>query len=181
MKYLNFNSIVHYMLPLALTAGFGAPLGAQEETPPPPCSAVEHRQFDFWLGEWEVFSPDGSVAGSNRIESILGGCVLEESWTGAAGSRGHSYNMFFERDGKWHQNWVDARGGRLDLSGRLVDGKMILWGEMPARDGGWVLHKITWEPLDGGNVRQHWEASRDGGTTWNDVFDGTYKPKGQAE
>jgi hypothetical protein len=31
-------------------------LGAQETAPPSPnpCSGPEHRQFDFWLGEWEV-------------------------------------------------------------------------------------------------------------------------------
>lgn len=151
-------------------------------TPPPaPCTAEEHRQFDFWIGEWDVFGPDGSVAGTNTIESILGGCVLTETWTGAAGGTGRSLNMFYKSDGKWHQTWVDGRGGRLDIAGKLVDGKMTMWGEMPARDGGWVMHKITWHPLEGGDVRQHWQASRDGGTTWKDLFNGTYKRKVAAQ
>ena len=46
------------------------------------CTKAEFRQFDFWLGDWEVTLPDGKVAGTNKIESILGGCVLQESWAG---------------------------------------------------------------------------------------------------
>ena len=32
------------------------------------CGTAPHRQFDFWLGEWEVRAPDGKLAGVNRIE-----------------------------------------------------------------------------------------------------------------
>lgn len=41
----------------------------------PPCSSQEHRQFDFWLGEWDV-TQKGKPAGTSRITAILGGCVL---------------------------------------------------------------------------------------------------------
>ena len=47
------------------------PVRAQETTAPPPCSGPEHRQFDFWVGEWDVTQPDGTPAGTNRIEIIL--------------------------------------------------------------------------------------------------------------
>jgi len=36
---------------------------------PPP--AME--QFAFWVGDWDVFAPNGGRAGSSRIERILGG------------------------------------------------------------------------------------------------------------
>ena len=65
-------------------------LAAQETAPaaaPKACAAPEHRQFDFWIGEWEVTTPNGAPAGRNRIESILDGCALRESWTGAKGRR----------------------------------------------------------------------------------------------
>ncbi len=48
------------------------PVAAAEE--PRPCSAPAHHQFDFWVGEWEVRTPDGALAGTNRITGILGGC-----------------------------------------------------------------------------------------------------------
>ena len=44
--------------------------------------------LDFWLGDWSVTTPDGKHAGDNRIEAILDGCALSESWTGAGGGRG---------------------------------------------------------------------------------------------
>jgi hypothetical protein len=38
--------------------------------------------------------------------------------------------------------------------------------------------RITWTPLEGGRLRQHWESSGDGGRTWKTVFDGTYARRG---
>jgi len=150
-----------------------APASAQE---PPPCTTAEHRQFDFWIGDWDVTDAGGEPAGRNRIESILDGCVLMESWEGTGGSTGRSLNMFDVRgDGRWHQTWVDGDGGRLDLVGGLdADGRMVLSGKRPGREGGVVRHRITWTPLPDGTVRQHWQASRDDGSTWDDLFDGRY-------
>ena len=146
----------------------------------PPCSAAEHRQFDFWVGSWEVTTPDGNVAGTNNIRSILNGCALEESWKGAQGSIGKSFNMYFARDGKWHQTWVDGSGSRLDLAGGLDErGRMVLSGFMPGPDGGEVLHEISWEKRANGTVQQHWRASKDSGQTWQDVFKGLYRPAGK--
>jgi hypothetical protein len=46
-----------------------------------PCSDPAYRQFDFWLGEWEVRKPDGTLAGTNRISKEYGGCVLHERYS----------------------------------------------------------------------------------------------------
>src|SRR5687768_1412209 len=88
-----------------------------------PCSAPEHRQFDFWIGEWEVTGARGQKAGTNRIERILGGCVLYESWTSAGASRGHSFNIWDPGDTKWHQTWVDNSGTFLQLAGGIINGE----------------------------------------------------------
>jgi hypothetical protein len=146
-----------------------------------PCSGAEHRQFDFWLGAWEVVTPEGELAGRNTIARILNGCALEESWHGASGSIGKSLNMYYERDGTWRQSWVDGAGGRLDLAGGLdAEGRMVLSGTMPGPDGGEVLHEVSWQPLADGTVRQHWRASRDGGENWRDVFVGIYRRPAEA-
>jgi hypothetical protein len=50
----------------------------------------------------------------------------------------------------------------------------VLSGERPGREAGVVRHRITWTPLPDGTVRQHWQASRDDGATWDDLFDGRY-------
>ena len=46
-----------------------------------------YRQFDFWIGDWEVFNPQDQRVGSNRIDKVLGGCALHESWRGGTGHR----------------------------------------------------------------------------------------------
>lgn len=141
---------------------------------PAPCATEEYRQFDFWAGSWEVTTPDGNVAGTNTIEPILGGCVLRENWRGTRGMTGTSYNTYDPHAGTWHQTWVDDRGGFLLLTGGLEAGSMILQGEM-VDDEGPIRNRITWTPESGGEVRQLWEASRDGGGTWTVVFDGRYR------
>ncbi len=137
-----------------------------------PCADAEHRQFDFWIGEWEVFDPDGVKQGTNRIESILGGCALYESWTGETGSVGHSLNTYDGRTGRWHQTWVDSNGLLLQLHGGLEDGAMVLAGAGIDREGDPIRHRISWTPLEDGRVRQHWEVARNG--EWQDVFVGLY-------
>src|SRR5688572_11534423 len=52
------------------------------------CTAPEHRQFDFWIGEWDVFGgPEGDrLVGNNTIERSENGCWLVERWRGASGN-----------------------------------------------------------------------------------------------
>ena len=155
-------------------------LAAQETAPTvarKPCSAPEHRQFDFWIGEWQVTTPDGATAGSNRIESILDGCALRESWTGAKGGSGNSYNAYDRQSGRWHQTWVDNGGVVLRLDGAFADGRMVLSGETRDTSGAPILNRITWQETAPGAVRQLWETSKDGGRTWSVAFDGRYRKR----
>jgi len=145
----------------------------------PTCDAAEHRQFDFWIGDWDVFGPKGKQLGTNLIRPILAGCVLEENWASAGGMNGKSYNLWSREAKGWHQTWVDDRGGMLQLDGGLVGGRMVLEGRGLTSDGKPLRQRITWSKLDGGRVRQLWESSNDDGKTWSVAFDGTYvaKPK----
>ena len=159
---------------VALAVMFAGAAAAQ--APPPSCKAPEYRQFDFWLGTWTVTDRDGKLQGHNTIERILDGCVLYESWSGAGGSGGHSFNVYSAPRGAWHQTWVDASGTLLLLDGGLVDGKMVLEGDSPARDGsGMIHHRITWTPVSANEVTQHWEITRDGGQSWRELFFGIYR------
>ncbi len=142
----------------------------------PACAGPEFRQFDFWVGEWEVTSGNGQVAGVNRITPILRGCVLHEEWRGANGGSGQSFNIYDAPAQRWRQTWVADNGVVLLLEGALVDGKMVLTGRRPApqKPGVTLTDRITWTPLELGDVRQLWEISEDGGTSWRTVFDGRY-------
>jgi hypothetical protein len=162
---------------LTLAAVTLAGTAAVAQTPPPdPCAGEAHRQFDFWIGDWEVTQPDGTAAGHNAIESILGGCVLTEEWTSASsGHAGRSVNIYDARSDRWHQTWVDNSGLLLELNGGLEEGRMVLKGEGKARDGKKLQHEIAWTPQPDGTVKQHWRMKKEGDDSWQDAFVGIYR------
>jgi hypothetical protein len=140
------------------------------------CSNPAYRQFDFWLGEWEVFKPDGSLAGTNRIDKEYGGCVLHERYVTPKGYSGESLNTYDAARKVWHQTWVDNAGLLLLLEGRLLGGRMVLEGASQGQDGSAAKHRITWTPNSDGSVRQFWESTDSSGK-WTVAFDGLYKRK----
>ena len=145
-----------------------------------PCAPPEYRQFDFWVGNWDVKDPSGQVVGTNRITREYDGCVVQEHWEARGPQKqiGSSFNTYFPAARRWHQTWVDSTGGFLLLDGGMAEGSMVLNGDMPARKGtGMVHHRIAFTPNANGTVRQLWEVSRDGGKTWAVSFDGTYVRK----
>lgn len=145
---------------------------------PPSCAAPEYRHFDFWIGDWDVTDASGAPAGRNQIEPSLGGCALFEHWMGVDGVSGRSVNIYDARRSTWHQTWVDDRGNLLVLEGTAEpDGSVVMTGTRPARDGTLITHRIRWSLQADGTVRQHWQASRNGGQTWDDFFDGTYRKR----
>src|SRR6185503_16901923 len=111
---------------------------------PAPCTAPEYRQFDFWLGDWDVLDAEGKRVGTNTITREFGGCVLQEHWdaAGPQAQQGSSFNTWSPSLRRWHQTWVDSTGGFLLLDGSFSDGVMTLAGEMPGRNGGRVQHRI---------------------------------------
>ena len=144
------------------------------------CESAAYRQFDFWIGEWEVNDARGRRLGTNRIESILGGCVLAESWEGTSGSRGRSLNAYDPGDNKWHQSWFDNEGTILNIAGGIINGEMVMEGERRLADGTRQLERITWTPNADGTIRQLWQSSRDQGMRWTVVFEGVYTRRGRS-
>ncbi len=164
--------------PLAVVLGvaLAGPAGAAQthEQAASPCSGPEHRVFDFWIGDWDVFYPDGRLAGRNRIEPVLGGCALRESWQGSFA--GSSLSALDSETGRWHQTWVDETGLLLRLDGGLENGAMVLRGTGPTWDReGLFAQDITWSPKGANAVQQTGRLSEDGGSTWTVTFDLTYR------
>jgi hypothetical protein len=170
---------------VTLLAGTFAARGIATTTPQgaPTCGSPEHRQFDFWLGEWDVYS-GSQLAGTNSITSEHDGCVIAEHWVGTSGLTGSSLNVYDAATRRWHQTWVDSSGSLLLLNGRFADGAMRLASDAvsdahdtdpgsDARRG--TLDRITWTPNADGTLRQLWEQSTDGGRSWTIAFDGVYR------
>ena len=157
------------LLPLIAATALAA------EPPSKPCASAVHRQFDFWVGRWNV-TEAGQPAGHNDIQLILNDCVLFENWTGAQGGIGKSLNYYSAIDGLWHQQWVDGNGGSLSLAGKFENGAMRLEGLRPATAKQPAMrHRITWTPLPGGKVRQLWESTPADSEKWTAQFDGLYE------
>ncbi len=166
-----------FVVATVMVLGGTQALAAQQPQRPPTCDMPEHRQFDFWVGDWVVETQAGQVVGTNQVTLDLDGCVLTEHWVGSRGGTGWSFNLYDRAGDRWHQTWVSNSGALLLLDGRLEDGRMVLRGESPGPNGTRVLNRITWERLDGGRVSQRWDSSTDGGATWTTGFLGVYRPR----
>ena len=95
-----------------------------------PCETADYQAFDFWLGEWQVRTPDGQPAGTNSITREEGLCLLVERWRSAQGGTGQSYNYYDPQGDKWRQVWV-SQGAIIDISGGLTEtGAMRLEGDI---------------------------------------------------
>jgi hypothetical protein len=157
----------------------GAPLIAQQG-PPPGCTTPEFRQFDYWVGDWNVTDSAGGISyGTNNVTLEEATCVIHEHWAGSRGGTGQSFNYYDPRTRVWQQDWVASNAGSsLHLVGKLEGNTMVLEADIPGPNATTIHHKAMWIPQPDGRVRQYWRQTTDGGKTWTIVFDGFYKKKG---
>jgi hypothetical protein len=147
---------------------------------PRPCSAAEARQFDFWVGTWDLEWTDAEgkkQTGTNVINKILGGCVIEENFS-TAGEQpylGKSHSLFDVKSGMWKQTWVDSGGEYLDFVGAFRDEKMMLWREFTAREGKTVKQRMIFSNIQADSFDWNWESSTDAGKTWKTNWKIFYK------
>jgi len=165
---------------LALVSMGLVPAVALAASAPPPvvpkCDAPEYRQFDFWVGKWDVFdTKDGTRAGSSLIELVYRDCTLRENWT-ETGMSGGSLNTYSRIDGKWHQTWTDSTGTWREFVGGLEQGRMVLVWRHPSvtMPGKTVQERMIFTPNPDGSVRQYSDQSIDG-VTWTERYDYTYR------
>jgi hypothetical protein len=143
----------------------------------PPCSSTAYHQFDFWVGDWDVMTAKGTPAGENKVEKILDGCALRESWKSADGSHATSLTTYDAPASRWTQTFVDDLGMVLVLEGDFKDGRMVLSGQRSGPRGTSILNRVVWQKLEGDRIRQRWEQSPDEGRQWTVLFEGVYSRK----
>jgi len=144
-----------------------------------PCDfSPEYRQFDFWIGEWDVFSTQGhQPVGSSSIQLILGKCVILENWTGGGGGAGKSFNIYNANTKKWEQIWVSSSGALMKFEGVLNNNVLDYYGDAFAPNGAPSRRHLQFFNQGPGQVRQFSQMSTDGGKTWTVEYDFTYLRK----
>jgi hypothetical protein len=141
------------------------------------CSAPEYRQFDFWLGEWDVFEAEDKTKPIARahVSAMADGCAIREVYEQFDGLVGESFNIYDGTRKAWHESWVTNRGQLLLLDGSLEGGAMKLNGMSDSADGtNRKVHHIWSIEADGG-VREAAEGSTDDGKTWKGLFDVVFR------
>lgn len=156
-----------------------APLLKQAKHNVAPCEdTAENRQFDFWVGDWDVVSAlGGPQQGTSHISREMNGCVIWENWTslGNSGYFGKSYNTWNPNLKRWEQYWVDNSAGVTFFYGNLKDGTMDYWtDDIPQPNGTKLRHHLQFFNLSPDKVRQFSQGSTDGGKTWTVQYDFIY-------
>lgn len=131
--------------------------------------------FDFWVGEWKVSWDEGdgkTGAGTNVIEKKLDGKVIHETFRVTEGRqkgfKGTSISVYQPRFDRWKQAWADNHGGYYDFLGIIEGNKRIFQTDIFELDDGRKLtQRMVFYDITEDSFTWDWEASYDGGETWN--------------
>lgn len=142
-----------------------------QTAPAAPCQEPERRQFDFWVGNWDVY-PTGqeTLVARSTIEKLYGGCAVRENWKPLKGTGGGSLNAWRPDEKGWRQTWLDSSGAWAEFRGGWNGTAIVIQGDWSG-----TLTRMTYTPLADGSVRQFGETSADKGVTWKPGFDLTYR------
>jgi len=124
-------------------------------TPLSPCATGHARDFDFWLGEWQVVNPAGVTTANSRIAGALDGCAVLEFWFPIGGIPGRSLNGYDADEGVWRQTWVPAAGRPFRMAGGLdAQGVMRMTGTRIATNGFHWIDTYAWTATSANHVDQ---------------------------
>lgn len=142
------------------------------------CNYTQSNQFDFWVGEWNVYDTLGNKVGENSISKLYENCVLQEKWISSQVNKGTSYNYFNPSDSTWNQLWLDNQGSILKLKGRFSNDRMVLKSELVAgKNVAFYYNQISWINKPDGTVHQIWEVFDNKNKLLQKAFHGVYKKK----
>ena len=147
-----------------------------------PCmSDPQAREFDFWVGEWDVYQTGTSnYQGHSLIQMIAGGCAILENWD-SQNSTGKSINFVDPVTKSWKQCWAGSYAGGIQefVNGRYEDSAMRFDFQSTDSHGNKTIGRFMFYNQGPEQVRQFNETSADGGKTWTTSYDLTYRRRKQ--
>ncbi len=167
----------------AVAVAFGALLApaptVAQDFPVSPSLPAESRQFDFWVGEWDVNlrirQDDGSwpeaVRATAHVYPVLGGKAVLELWSDARvqGIKGYSLRYFDTARDEWvlWLNWPGPnRSGSSSLAGSFRHGRGEFFSTRANPDGTETISRYTFSDITPTSLRWDDAFSSDGGRTW---------------
>ena len=146
-------------------------LAEMQKTAHPCVSSAEFRQFDYWLGEWDV-EIGGQKLAKSSVQLILDDCVIFENYTDSRGYAGKSFSLYDANTKKWEQRYVDTTGALHHWTGGLDNGVMTYRWDYEL-NGQKSYNRMSYVKEGPDRVRQILESSPDG-KTWTKNYDGLY-------
>ncbi len=146
----------------------------------PVCSSNEspYTDFDFVLGTWDFFSPDGDKIGEQTYTKREAGCLILEEWKLLSGSTGLGMSFVDPATGRWRQVWMSPMF-HIDYSGGLDgDGNMVLKGTIYPNNGDRSSPvQGVWKKMSDGSVEQEFLVLNNKSNTWEVLFSGVAKQR----
>ncbi len=151
------------MIICALLISISSFLSGQSTTP--------HKDFDFWIGEWETtmsLAPNWQeTKGKDKVSYLLNGRLIEEIFTKSGGDNPNfqrGYLTYLAREKRWKHTIYDAKWGEYTFYGNKVGDKMILESDPKSTRPG--LRRETFHSITKDSFVYLWETSNDGGKSW---------------
>ncbi len=154
-----------------------APMLARADSVRYPCRhQPEYKQFDFWVGDWNVFV-NGNRVGTNRIDHLDEGCVLMENWDANGSQVGISINYYDPALSKWRQVYVWDAGFVTEFTGSFENGAMTFFAAARGAGGQTGRQRMVFRQLAKDSVTQVTDQTFDDGKTWTNVWNSVYVRK----
>lgn len=138
------------------------------------CCTEKYNQFDFWLGEWNVYDIQEKLVGINSITKGSDNCLILEKWVQDE-RRGSSTIFYNSVDDSWNQIYVDNTDFILKLKGNIVNDIMTLKSKLIEGNNIKYYNQIRWIQNKNGSITQLWEIYNEDEIKISEVFQGIYK------
>lgn len=153
------------------------------------CTSPEARDFDFWIGEWDIqqkiLKQDGmwlEFDAKTSVSLALEGCAILEHWEGtvqffwegmqsAERMQGLSVRAYDPERGKWYIHWMDSRTPRFGTPyvGSFENGKGEFFREWDTPQGR-RIGRITFSDITSTSVHWNLAISSDEGQNWSTIW-----------
>lgn len=130
-----------------------------------PCPQGVGVTFAWWVGTWD-YSVPGYDPGTSTVTASSGGCALAEAFVDRTGQQQHTTIQYDSTGHQWKRVVVDPFR-TYNSTGNFASDGSIAFYETPT-------DRESYHPTDQTHVHFIGESSKDGGKSWQVLFDATY-------